>query len=69
MHIRKTEDIYRIMWSSQYGLEKVDSFPRGGVNWKANREYANKMVAEYNLAYGEGHVYKRNGREKLEQAA
>ena len=43
--------VYLIMWRSQYGTEQVDE--------TTTKEDANYLVNQYQLAYGEGRVYKK----------
>lgn len=59
--MRKTEDIYRLFWNG----EEIDTLPRGGKDWKANRIEVRRLVGEYNLAYRGGVTF-RNGREPIE---
>ena len=44
---------YLLIWHSQYGKEEIDSFD--------TREEAEKMKAEYAMAYGEGYIEIKRG--------
>lgn len=42
-YIRKTKDVYSIIWESEYGTEEIDSFE--------SYIEAAKMIKEYKIAY------------------
>lgn len=57
-YVRKTKDVYALMWYSQYGIEEIDSFD--------TYKEAKEMKKEYELAYhGSGSILIEMRREKI----
>lgn len=57
-YVRKTKDVYALIWNSEYGTEEIDSFDTYAE--------AKEMRKEYMLAYhNQGSISIKRRREKL----